>query len=77
LILCAIELIVNYHSLDSTTGWSTSGDHSLTVSVVDWAMIQRGELDRFNVWTGGELKIDSGMMLMHQLEEAISKLSKG
>jgi len=34
-------------------------------------------LDRFNAWTGGRLKIDDDMTLMLQLEEAISKLSKG
>jgi aminoglycoside phosphotransferase (APT) family kinase protein/putative sterol carrier protein len=50
---------------------------TLTVSAADWAAIQRGELDRFNAWTGGKLKIDGDMTLMLQLEEAISKLSKG
>ena len=49
---------------------------TLTVSAADWAAIQRGELDRFNAWTGGKLRIDGDMTLMLQLEEAISKLSK-
>ncbi len=49
---------------------------TLTVSAADWAAIQRGELDRFNAWTGGKLKIDGDMTLMLQLEEAISKLGK-
>jgi aminoglycoside phosphotransferase (APT) family kinase protein/putative sterol carrier protein len=49
---------------------------TLTVSASDWAAIQRGELDRFNAWTGGKMKIDGDMTLMLQLEEAISKLSK-
>jgi aminoglycoside phosphotransferase (APT) family kinase protein/putative sterol carrier protein len=49
---------------------------TLTVSAADWAAIQRGELDRFNAWTGGKLKIDGDMTLMLQLEEAISKLSR-
>ena len=48
---------------------------TLTVSAADWAAIQRGELDRFNAWTGGKLKIDGDMTLMLQLEEAISKLT--
>ena len=48
---------------------------TLTVSASDWAAIQRGELDRFNAWTGGKLKIDGDMTLMLQLEEAISKLN--
>jgi aminoglycoside phosphotransferase (APT) family kinase protein/putative sterol carrier protein len=47
---------------------------TLTASAADWAAIQRGELDRFNAWTGGRLKIDGDMTLMLQLEEAISKL---
>jgi len=38
--------------------------------------ILRGELERFNAWTGDKLKIDGDMTLMLQLEEAISKLSK-
>ena len=49
---------------------------TLTASAADWAAIQRGELDRFNAWTGGKLKIDGDMTLMLQLEEAISKLGK-
>jgi aminoglycoside phosphotransferase (APT) family kinase protein/putative sterol carrier protein len=49
---------------------------TLTASAADWAAIQRGELDRFNAWTGGKLKIDGDMTLMLQLEEAISKLSR-
>jgi putative sterol carrier protein len=50
-------------------------DCTLTVSAADWAAIQRGELDRFNAWTGGKMKIDGDMTLLLQLEEAISKLS--
>ena len=46
------------------------------MSAVDWAAIQRGELDRFNAWTSGKLKIDGDVTLMLQLEEAILKLSK-
>jgi aminoglycoside phosphotransferase (APT) family kinase protein/putative sterol carrier protein len=49
---------------------------TLTASAADWAAIQRGELDRFNAWTGGKLKIDGDMTLMLQLEEAISKLGR-
>jgi len=51
-------------------------DCTLTVSAADWAAIQKGELDRFNAWTGGKLKIDGDMTLMLQVEEAISKLSR-
>ena len=49
---------------------------TLTASAPDWAAIQRGELDRFNAWTGGKLKIDGDMTLMLQLEETISKLTR-
>jgi aminoglycoside phosphotransferase (APT) family kinase protein/putative sterol carrier protein len=49
---------------------------TLTASAADWAAIQRGELDRFNAWTGGKLKIDGDMTLMLQLEEAISRLGR-
>jgi len=50
---------------------------TLTVSAADWAAIQSGELDRFNAWTSGKLKIDGDMTLMLQLEDAISKLTRG
>lgn len=46
------------------------------MSAADWAVIQRGELNRFNAWTGGKLEIDGDMTLMPQLEVAISKLSE-
>ncbi len=56
-------------------GQAENPNCTLTVSASDWAAIQRGELDRFNAWTGGKLKIDGDMTLMLQLEEAISKLN--
>ena len=55
-------------------GISTNAKCTLTASAQDWAAIQRGELDRFNAWTGGKLKIDGDMTLLLQLEDAISKL---
>jgi len=69
-------VIINYYSLDIGTGWTKSRHCTLTASAADWVSIQRGELDRFNAWTGGKLKTDGDMTLMLQLEEAISKLSK-
>ncbi len=57
-------------------GVAANPNCTLTASAADWAAIQRGELDRFNAWTGGKLKIDGDMTLMLQLEEAISKLGK-
>jgi aminoglycoside phosphotransferase (APT) family kinase protein/putative sterol carrier protein len=49
---------------------------TLTVSADDWAAIQRGDLERFNAWTTGKLKIDGDMTLLLQLEETISKLGQ-
>jgi aminoglycoside phosphotransferase (APT) family kinase protein/putative sterol carrier protein len=49
---------------------------TLTVSAADWVAIQSGELDRFNAWTSGKLKIDGDMTLMLQLEDAISRLTR-
>jgi len=69
-------VIINYYSLDIGTGWTKSRHCTLTASAADWVSIQRGELDRFNAWTGGKLKIDGDMTLVLQLEEAISKLSR-
>ena len=57
-------------------GIAMDPDCTLTVSAEDWAAIQRGELDRFNAWTGGKLKIDGDMTLLLQLEDAISKLNQ-
>ena len=76
MILYAVELIVNCHQLDIGTGQTESRHCTLTALAADWVAIQRGELDRFNAWTGGKLKIDGDMMLMQQLEEDISKLSR-
>jgi aminoglycoside phosphotransferase (APT) family kinase protein/putative sterol carrier protein len=49
---------------------------TLTVSAEDWEAIQRGEMDRFNAWTSGKLKIDGDMTLLLQLEETISRLGQ-
>ncbi|MDM8001042.1 MAG: phosphotransferase [Dehalococcoidia bacterium] len=57
-------------------GTAENPNCTLTVSAADWAAIQRGELDRFNAWTSGKLKIDGDMTLMLQLEETISKLTR-
>ncbi len=57
-------------------GVAANPNCTLTASAADWAAIQRGELDRFNAWTGGKLKIDGDMTLMLQLEEAISRLGR-
>ena len=49
----------------------------LVVSVEDWAKMQSGELDKFKAWTDGKLKIEGDMSLFLQLEDTISKFTKG
>jgi aminoglycoside phosphotransferase (APT) family kinase protein/putative sterol carrier protein len=49
----------------------------LTVSAEDWAKMQRGELEKFKAWTDGKLKIDGDMTLFLQMEDIISKFTKG
>jgi hypothetical protein len=46
--------------LSTVTRWTLQqvGDCTLTAAAADWAAIQRGDLDRFNAWTGRKLKID-------------------
>ncbi len=49
----------------------------LVVSAEDWAKMQSGELDKFKAWTDGKLKIEGDMSLFLQLEDTISKFTKG
>ena len=49
---------------------------TLIVSAEDWAAIQRGELERFNAWTEGKLKIEGDMTLLLQLEDLISRFTR-
>lgn len=50
---------------------------TLIISADDWAAIQRGELERFAAWTSGKLKIEGDMTLLLQLEDVISKFTRG
>jgi len=50
---------------------------TLIVSAEDWGKIQRGELERIKAWTDGKLKIEGDMSLLMQLEDTISKYTKG
>mgnify|MGYP001051779286 CR=1 FL=1 len=50
---------------------------SLIVSADNWTKMQSGELDRFKAWTEGLLKIEGDMSLFLQLENVISKFTRG
>ncbi len=50
---------------------------AMIVSVEDWTKMQRGELEKFKAWTDGKLKIEGDMSLLMQLEDTISKYTKG
>jgi putative sterol carrier protein len=49
----------------------------MIVSAADWAKMQSGELEKFKAWTDGKLKIEGDMSLLMQLEDTISKFTKG
>jgi putative sterol carrier protein len=50
---------------------------AMIVSAADWAKMQSGELEKFKAWTDGKLKIEGDMSLLMQLEDTISKFTKG
>lgn len=58
-------------------GRAPSPNCTLIVSAEDWGKMQRGELERFKAWTDGKLKIEGDMSLLLQLEDTISKFTKG
>ena len=50
---------------------------AMIVSAENWAKMQSGELEKFKAWTDGLLKIEGDMSLLLQLEDTISKFTKG
>jgi putative sterol carrier protein len=50
---------------------------AMIVSAEDWGKMQRGELEKIKAWTDGKLKIEGDMSLLMQLEDTISKYTKG
>ena len=58
-------------------GCAPKADCGLVVSAEDWARMQRGELEKFKAWTDGKLKIEGDMSLFMQLEDTISRFTKG
>ena len=58
-------------------GCVENADCTLIVSAEDWGKMQSGELEKFKAWTDGKLKIEGDMSLLSQLEDTISKFTKG
>ncbi len=58
-------------------GLAENPECGLVVSAEDWARMQRGELEKFKAWTDGKLKIEGDMTLFLQLEDTISRFTKG
>ncbi len=58
-------------------GCVQNADCTMIVSADNWTKMQSGELDRFKAWTEGMLKIEGDMSLFLQLEDVISKFTKG
>ena len=52
-------------------------DCALIVPADTWTKMQSGEIDRFKAWTEGLLKIEGDMSLFLQLEDVISRFTKG
>ncbi|MFA5367310.1 MAG: SCP2 sterol-binding domain-containing protein, partial [Dehalococcoidia bacterium] len=50
---------------------------TVTATAQDWDDIQSGKLDRVQAFMGGKLKVEGDLSLMLQLEDMISRLSKG
>jgi len=48
-------------------------DATVTIAVEDWAAIRRGEMNPFNAWTSGKLKVAGDHALYQQLADAIAK----
>jgi aminoglycoside phosphotransferase (APT) family kinase protein/putative sterol carrier protein len=55
-------------------GQARSPDATLTISAADWAAIQRGEMNSFNAWTSGKLKVAGNHTLYQQLADRIAKM---
>jgi putative sterol carrier protein len=55
-------------------GTATRPDAAVTVSADDWAAIQRGEINPFNAWTSGKLKVAGDHALYQQLADVIARL---
>lgn len=70
-------LVCDKGNVTKFDGFAEKADCGLTISAEDWTKMQNGELDKFKAWTDGLLKIDGDMSLFLQLEDTISKFTKG
>ncbi len=43
---------------------------------LDWAAVMNGEMNRFNAWTSGKIKMDGDRVLYQQLEDVIDRAWK-
>jgi len=48
-------------------------DATVTIAAEDWAAIRRGEMNLFNAWTSGKLKVAGDHALYQQLADVIAK----
>jgi putative sterol carrier protein len=55
-------------------GKAESPDATVTIPAEDWNAIQRGEMNPFNAWTTGKLKITGDDALYRQLADTIARL---
>jgi len=63
------------HQGRATRGEGTvdNPDATVTIAAADWAAIQRGELNPFNAWTMGKLKVAGNTVLYQHLADTITK----
>ena len=54
-------------------GTVDSPDATVTIAAADWAAIQRGELNPFNAWTMGKLKVAGDTVLYQHLADVITR----
>ncbi len=57
-------------------GTVDSPDATITVSAQDWAAVMKGEMNRFNAWTSGKIKMEGDRVLYQQLEDIIDRAWK-
>jgi putative sterol carrier protein len=54
-------------------GRAEHADATVTIAAEDWAAIRRGEMNPFNAWTTGKLKVAGDHALYQQLADVIAK----
>jgi putative sterol carrier protein len=74
---CEWYLLCDKGKATKFDGCAENPNCTLIVSAEDWDKMLRGELEKFKAWTDGKLKIEGDMNLFMQLEDTISKFTKG